>query len=496
MSDGPVQLVWFKKDLRIGDHAPLAHAAQRGPLWSVYVYEPEIYQADDFDSSHLVFINQSLRQLDLQLGKRGVRIITLQGSVPEVFDQLLLLAPIEALWSHEETGNGVSFARDIRVAQWAKERGIVWHEYSQNGVVRRLKSRDRWASRWEKRMADPIINPPESIKPGPIVQSVGILSELELGLPVSKKTLAQTGGESLAKETLHDFLTWRGQSYQQAMSSPNSAWEHCSRLSPYLAFGNISLKQVVQSSRQAIGRYRQLRDEGVDTGQWLRSLRSFDKRLHWHCHFMQKLEDEPAIETENFCRAFDGLREQEWNQTYFDAWKRGETGYPLVDACMRCLHQTGWINFRMRAMLVSFASYHLWLDWRKTSRYLATQFLDYEPGIHYSQVQMQSGTTGINAIRVYSPAKQVVDHDPQGAFITRWVPELQGLSPQYLANPQDTPPLIQKLAGIELGRHYPWPIVDHQTAYKQARDRVYAVKRLPETRAMAAAVFEKHGSRK
>ena len=101
---------------------------------------------------------------------------------------------------------------------------------------------------------------------------------------------------------------------------------------------------------------------------------------------MQKLEDEPEIEFRNFNRAYDGLREDEFNDEYFEAWCHGRTGYPMVDACMRALHQTGWINFRMRAMLVSFASYHLWLHWRQPALYLARLFLDYEPGIHYSQI--------------------------------------------------------------------------------------------------------------
>ena len=211
---------------------------------------------------------------------------------------------------------------------------------------------------------------------------------------------------------------------------------------------------------------------------------------------MQKLEDEPSIEFENFNRAYDGLREGEFNDDFFEAWCEGQTGYPMIDACMRALHQTGWINFRMRAMLVSFSSYHLWLHWRKPAIYLARLFLDYEPGIHYSQIQMQSGVTGINAVRIYSPIKQVTDQDPQGIFIRRFVPELAEVPDKHLAEPHKMNAMEQTLFCCEIGKDYPAPIVDHKTRYRLARDRMHQHKRLPATREASAKVYQKHGSRK
>ena len=192
-------------------------------------------------------------------------------------------------------------------------------------------------------------------------------------------------------------------------------------------------------------------------------MRAFLARLHWRDHFMQKLEDEPAIEFHNFVRGFDGMRENDFNAERFAAWCEGRTGYPMVDACMRCLQQTGWINFRMRAMLMSFASYHLWLHWRETGLHLARLFVDYEPGIHWSQCQMQSGTTGMNTLRIYSPAKQVLDQDPSGIFIRRWIPELRDMPGAVIANPWMRP---------ELMNGYPVPVVDHGEAVKQARTRI------------------------
>ena len=163
---------------------------------------------------------------------------------------------------------------------------------------------------------------------------------------------------------------------------------------------------------------------------------------------------------------------------------------------MRALHQTGWINFRMRAMLVSFASYHLWLHWQRPALYLARLFLDYEPGIHYSQIQMQSGVTGINTARIYSPIKQVAEQDPQGVFIRQFVPELSDVPDQHLAEPHRMTLMEQRLFGCTLGEDYPEPVVDHKIAYRSARDRIFEVKQNPNTREASEKLYKKHGSRK
>ena len=217
------------------------------------------------------------------------------------------------------------------------------------------------------------------------------------------------------------------------------------------------------------------------------TIRSFSARLRWHCHFIQKLEDEPNIEFKNLHSAYDGLREPEFNYDYFNAWKEARTGYPMIDACMRALKATGWINFRMRAMLMSFAANHLWLHWREPALHLARLFTDYEPGIHYPQAQMQSGTTGINTIRIYNPIKQSLDQDPEGIFIRKWIPKLANMPAKYIHTPWELPLMMN---------NYPQPIVDEKIARKAAADKLYGLRKNLDYKLEAKEIVIKHASRK
>jgi deoxyribodipyrimidine photo-lyase len=296
---------------------------------------------------------------------------------------------------------------------------------------------------------------------------------------------------------LGGFLTERGVNYRADMSSPVAGSTGCSRLSAHIAYGTISLREVYRQMRARDVEVRAALEAGEPIDRrWAGSLSSFGGRLHWHCHFMQKLEDQPSLEFVNQARSYDGLRENDFDEARFAAWCAGRTGYPMVDACMRALHRSGWVNFRMRAMLMSFASYHLWLHWRPTAIYLARQFLDFEAGIHYPQSQMQSGVTGINAIRIYSPAKQARDNDPTGAYIRRYVPELSAVPDAYLAEPHLMPPLLAESLGFRIGVDYPLPIVDHLEAVAKAKARLYEIRRRTSSRSEAASVYRKHGSRK
>ena len=502
----PVQVVWLKRDLRVRDHRPLVKACEVAahggpPIVPLYVFEPSYWAVREHSAPQLAFIVECLDALREELRARGGDLFVRVGELPEVFEALHRERPFARLLSHRETGARVTFDRDQRVEAWCAARNVPWEESDQTGVVRRLASRDGWAARWTKRMRRPLLPAPEHV-PVPGDVDGGRLPTAD-ALGVTPRTLVerQPGGEREGLATLKSFLRVRGANYRADMSTPNAGWTGCSRLSPYLAFGAVSMKRVHQEAeRRQQALKRKQRDGRLDDARWLASVASFRSRLSWHCHFMQKLEDEPALEFQNMNRAFDGLREDAHDEATrrarLEAWRAGRTGYPLVDACMRCVAATGWLNFRMRAMVVAFASYQLWLHWREPAVHLAGCFLDYEPGIHFSQMQMQSGTTGINALRIYSPIKQTRDNDPEGAFIHRWVPELRALPAAHLDKPWETPPLLQRQLGVVIGADYPAPLVEHASAYREAKQKMLAARRRLEARAASENVMRRHGSRK
>ena len=473
-------LVWLKRDLRPDDHPALTLAAGLGAVLPVYIVEPELWAGPDASARQWEFVAESLGDLRQALTGLGAPLVVRVGEAVGVLERLCRQHRIDRIMSHEETGNLWTYARDRKVAAWARAAGIQWTELPQSGVVRRLASRDGWAAQRDSFMVGAILPPPAlqavaGVEPGPIPSA----RALKLGADPCPHR--QLGGRARGLDLLDSFLTRRGEPYRAAMSSPLTGERACSRLSPHLAWGTLSLREVVQATAT-----RQAERPG---GRWGGALNSFQSRLAWRDHFIQKLEDQPSIERRDL-HPIAITRPRDSDAARLQAWTRGETGLPFLDACLRYLHATGWLNFRMRAMVTSVASYHLWLDWRASGQHLARMFTDYEPGIHWPQVQMQSGTTGINIPRIYNPVKQGQDQDPTGAFTRRWLPELAPVPDAFLQEPWKWPE-----ARRLLGHRYPEPIIDVATAAREARDRVWSARKAPDFAGTAATIVQRHASR-
>lgn len=483
-------LVWFKRDLRIDDHQALWLASQAGAVLPVYIIEPDYWQQPDSSERQWQFIQQALVVLHEQLHQLGQGLLIRSGKVCDVLAQLCDEHPIQALMSHQEIGGRWTYQRDQEVAAWCRRRHLQWQQFPQYAVFRGLKSRDDWLAKAEHWLTGPCWPTPTYLKS--IVDTPATLADFPWpSLAFHPNDPGPCRGQQQAKhqlQYLHSFFTSRVQYYNVGIGKASTARRSCSRLSPYLAYGMLSIRALIQATQ------RQLSGKSDPWRQ--RNLASFKSRLHWHCHFMQKLEDQVDIENTCMHPLYEGMRTTD--PVKLRAWASGQTGFPYIDACMRSLLETGWLHFRGRAMLVAFACYHLWLDWRDVATHLARCFIDFEPGIHYPQVQMQAGTTGINPYRIYNPVLQSMQKDPDGEFIRRFVPELSHLPNSYIHTPWLLASSQQAHYTMRLGVDYPLPIVDAANASRLARQRLleWQQQHSNQWQHVKQQVVHRHASRK
>jgi deoxyribodipyrimidine photo-lyase len=462
MTKQEINIVWLKRDIRSQDHQPLYEAEKSGlPYLIIFLFEPSIISYPDTSIRHLQFQYHSILTLNNKLSayQRKVEIMHAEASV--ALKHIFNCYEVRTMFSYQESGIQHTYNRDLEINKICKENQIQWREFQRDGIIRGIKNRVGWDQKWYATMHSALIQNTYSIQTdihydNPFPLSQELRSQLE-----NYPKEYQPAGEDYAYKYLASFVQGRGKNYSRHISKPMESRTSCIRISPYLSWGNLSIKQAYQF----VLAY-------TKEGSYVAALKNSMTRLKWHCHFIQKFEQECRYE--RFCiNAGYEVLEHPRNEAYLQAWKEGKTGFPLIDACMRCLIATGWINFRMRAMLVSFVCHHLFQDWRDATYHMAQLFLDYEPGIHYPQFQMQAGTTGINIVRMYNPIKQSQEHDPYGYFIKKWLPELSLVPSEYIHEPHLLSLDDQQKYGVSLGQDYPFPIVQIDISGKFARDQIW-----------------------
>jgi len=489
-------IYWLKRDFRLSDNIALTAAlAECEKVVPIFVLEPSFLSAPETSAFHVHAVTDALADLERQFQERGKHIYIIHEEVISALEKLLRKHPFQRIYAHEEIGIERTFARDRAVIKWCQQNNIEFKEFAQTGVFRRLKNRDSRHKLWKKFSNSPLLPIPKSLrKCSPPRKWLSVIEKMSdkfslinLGFRLStiQKSKVQSVSETAGKETLESFLFKRGLAYRGGISSPLTAMEAGSRLSVHLAWGTLTGRTVYQKTWNRITALKQLRLDGdPDAGKFSLSLRSFSSRLHWRDHFIQRLEHEPQME---FVALNPAYRELEYDDRpdFLEAWKSGTTGFPMVDACIRCLQATGFVNFRMRAMLTSFACHTLRINWKWIDHPMAHLYTDYEPGIHLSQLQMQAGVVGINTVRIYSPTKQIADQDPDVKFVHQWVPELREFSAETILEHSDKP----------LG-DYPAQLVDWKTASSEMRRRIYAIRKVEGYKDIANSVYQKHGSRR
>lgn len=478
-----INIVWLKRDLRLEDNEAIFNALASGKrTLLLYAFETILKDDNHYSERHWNFIKESIVDLNEHLKPYESKVFAVEADMTSVINQLMEHYTIRDIYSHQETGILVTYNRDKLFKRFCKNNLITWHENINNGVQRGLKDRDLWTKKCNEYFEiEPLAFSPSdnqllTIQEIEALEMYSTTPSLETPTDVS----FQKGGRTLGLKYLESFLNKRYINYMYHISKPELARTGCSRISPYIAWGNLSIREVYRKAYLL-----------KKTSSNKKPLEAFMSRLRWQSHFIQKFEMEHTMENESINKGFQKLK-KDLSEQYQTAWKTGQTGYPLIDACMRCLNETGYLNFRMRALVVSFLTHNLWQPWQAASKHLSQQFLDFEPGIHFPQLQMQAGETGTNLLRIYNPIKNSLEHDPEASFIKKWVPELKDLDTPFAHEPYLMTEMEQQLYDFHLGKDYPYPIVDMEKTRRRASDTLWNLRKNKKVREESLRILKKH----
>ena len=478
-----VNIVWLKRDLRLEDNEALFNAISSNRRFLIiYVFEHILLNDSHYSQRHFNFIKESITDINKILEPFNTKVLSVTSDITNAFNQLQEQYRIDTVFSHVETGLLTTYNRDKEFKRYCRNNFINWVENKNNGVERGLINRNNWFDNWEIYMKTPQfqfrLNTEQFITLNEIVSLEKVFDTTDLSTPLTSNF--QKGGSTFGWKYANSFFETRHKDYMFNISKPEDSRSSCSRISPYISWGNLSIRQVYQKAQQL---KLTLSDK--------RHISAFISRLRWQAHFIQKFEMEHTMENASVNKGYHKLKKS-ISTSYQTAWKTGRTGFPLVDASMRCLNETGYVNFRMRAMLASFFTHILWQPWHAATTHLSQQFLDFEPGIHFPQLQMQAGETGINNLRIYNPTTNSLKHDPDAKFIKKWVPELADLDTPFIHEPYLMTELEQGLYNFKLGQDYPMPIVDIKEHRKRASDILWNMKSDPEVVKESFRILKKH----
>ena len=441
-----MKILLHRKDLRTEDNKALEVAGEEAV--PIYIFDPEAWSHRLSLDARQEFVLESLKDLNRQYIKLGTEMTFFQGDTMKVLSEL------------QEEGHEVVFNKDSNHFFQEKEKKLreKFTGLKGNATISSKKGRpEKWANNAKHWFESKTYKKPDSIKENKIEGNTSLNEIREKYSIRPEKEEFGKGGSFEAGKRLDNFLD-KIDDYAGCISSPSKAESSTSHLSPYIRYGCISSRQV----------YQKMESE-TDAENDQRSVEMYRDRIFWQQHFNQKIEDNPKLFEEAINPVYRGLYNDKKDEKKIKAWKNGLTGFPLVDASMRALVETGWLNFRMRAMCASFYSYILKQWWKTGADFFYKHLIDADVAINYYQWQMQSGLIGVHANRIYNPMKQVKENDPDGKFIREYVPELRKIPDEFLKRPWRMPEKVQKECGVIIGEDYPEPIVDYEREAKRAR---------------------------